>query len=268
MSVCRKRGQFYGVLALALTLLGGAAQAAPAAVTLDALIGNPNLEAFQNVWVDGQIDDCQLQCRLCPLSMTRANFDPAKCIDLRLDGFAATDPSPNDDAAASRAELLQMRAFRYASVTLEAVNDPGCSSKTRLTDDRGPGDAVCLGPALIHARVISVHSRKIGAEGLVSSHVLGHLVVAPPADSEAMLAEYRAMDPDTKPLQMRAFLAIVDDPALMGNGITAVGYDCVCRIASCEGQWPASIEATDSAANPFMCFDMEKHDGRWLFLTY
>lgn len=252
------------ILALIVAALAGSAHAAPTPVTLEALIADPNLEAFKAVRIDGQIDVCELQCHLCPLTMTRASFDAAKCIDLILDSFEATDPSPNEDNVAWQVRRAMQEAFRESSVTLEAINDPGCSSKTRETDDRGPGDAICSGPALIHARVILVHSRKTGRDALVWDKPLGHLVAAPATESGAMLAAYRPFDLRTEPHEVQAFLALLDDPTLMDEGVTAEGYVCVCDITSCAGQWPPTIDATDGFANPYRCFDSEKRDGRWL----
>ena len=247
------------------------AHAEPLPASIAQLIAGPGRYAMKQVRLHGQIDSCQgFDCNVCPEDMTTSSFDAGKCLSLDFDGFAPQDASDPTMIARARVGTAMEAAFRYATVTLDALYNPSCRTHDRY-DASGatkPGDrgiVVCTdrAPVLLKARVVQVLSRRSVLDGLVTQKVWT-LTDPPAAEADAMIAVARVARASAPNDVMRAFLHPVRSDVDAKTGIAARGLVCVCRRNDCEGRWP-TIYAIGfaAAANPFDCRDVIEHDGRW-----
>jgi hypothetical protein len=217
--------------------------------TVEDLVRSPP-QKLQSIRVLGQVDNCfDFTCNLCPVSMTDREFSHDKCLGLSFEGFASGGRSVTS---------LMDRAFRFATVVLDAQYDPTCvpsPSKEFICTDKAS--------VITHARVIEVRSRKSALDGIVTWYNVGRLVEPSAEDREAMMQKVALQwSPDFK---MRVF-RIVDPQYIQEK---EAGLGCVCLEDSCEGRWPARyFYGFESTANPFECLVMVKKSSEWQFEPY
>jgi hypothetical protein len=247
--------------ALALSAAGSAG-AAPRSTSVPDLHAAPWRLAHRPVRLRGQIDACAgLSCKLCPETMTRETQNSRECLGIAFDDFA-------DPVAGYATHRSMDEAFRFATVTVDAVFEPGCLTGTEDgRPHRNTGEVpviICMDRAtsLRQARVVRIHGRKTINDGLSFWGHDDELVRASGAEEAQMLGAWReAMPPGEEEGRPAAFKVVeAPDP---DTGV--IGLVCLCvRGDDCEGRWPVRWGSGFlSPANPFVCNYVVKRDGRW-----
>jgi hypothetical protein len=239
------------VILAALPDLSDAAQSST--LTIRDLKQNWQRYDGRTVQLRGQIGGCGSVCDFCPLEMTTATYDSLRCIHIYF-GRQNSDPTERI------VHILTGQVYRFAEVTIEARFTALC-----LLDEMGHfvGDMLCTdGPAnLDNVRVLAVHARR-PTPNVLFGGMPEPLLPAPPTEREAMLAEYKAINPTDLPWEVEMFV-VQYDPATTQDADPQRpdGLGCVCLTGSCEGRWPKILLI--GPADPYQCWFMRKTANGW-----
>ena len=233
------------ICAIAMMLLAPAVAAKDAAPIPVQQIAKSPPQDFRHFLIMGQVDSCSgSSCHLCPADMTRENLEWDQCLSLSFDGFSSSTRHVGDVSS------LMDRAFRFATVVMEADYDPACARQ-----------GMCLDRAsvIVNARVVQVLSRKTARNGLRYAN-WGRLV----EPGEADRAEMNKLISTGRPTAFGIKLFRVQDE----EGVDPTGLACFCTKTDCTQDWPEHYFAGfESPANPFFCTLMEKRAEGWRIFT-
>jgi hypothetical protein len=251
-------------LALIVSALPNVSEAAQSpTLTISQLKQNWQRYDGRTVQLRGQFGGCGAVCDFCPLGMTNATYDPFRCIQLF---FGRQNSDPTERVV----HILTGQVYRFAEVTIEARFNAVC-----LLDEMGHfvGDMACTdGPAnLDNVRVLTVHARR-PIPNVVFGGTPEPLVPAPPAERDAMLAEYRAINPTDLPWPVEMFLVQYpkEEPGTIPDPYPDPqrpdGLGCMCLTDLCEGRWPKMLLV--GPADPYQCWFMRKTANGWRVMPH